>query len=73
MLVLVHLVGSSSNVSPTTALGDLESVRLAPAQYMHRAAWRGLLCHGDELLERGDLRPVPPFGRVAGGRADSAH
>ena len=36
---------------------------------MHRSAWRGLLRHGDELLERGDLRPLPPFGRVGGRRA----
>jgi CubicO group peptidase (beta-lactamase class C family) len=36
---------------------------------MHRGAWRGLLCHRDKLLERGDLRLVPPFGWVGGRRA----
>ena len=30
---------------------------------MDRGAWRGLLSHGDELLERGNLRSMPPFGR----------
>src|SRR6516164_4418566 len=55
--------------SSTPTHWDLESVRLASAQDMHRGAWRGLLRHGDELLERGDLCPLPPFGRVGGRRA----
>ena len=46
----------SRSARSTAALGDGESVRLAPAQDMHFAAGRGLFCHGDELLERGDLR-----------------
>jgi len=35
---------------------------------MDRAVWRGLFGHGDELLERSNLRCVPPFGRIVSGR-----
>jgi hypothetical protein len=53
----------SNQYGSTSTLGDLESIRLAPAQNMDRAAWRGLLGHGDQLLERGvSNRLTHPIG-----------